>query len=206
MSALCSQYKQYISVLPVCPSLRSLPVRPRSASFSPKAYRFHADYDHPPGEVDWPMIYKLALRSKDSLDFLQMLKIGGFRRIGGTASAADAQGNVDKDSTSLQPEPADGRMIKNPQPRAHHRISRGEDNDLFTDAAKDGRYPARPGGEAEGSLPEVAADGGPLPLSRRLAHKCAINGTIVITLANYALWDFVKSWAHHVKGVGALIR
>ena len=130
------------------------------------------------------MIYKLALRSKDSQDFLQMLKIGGFRRIGGTAPAAAAQGSADTDSATSQPEPADGRMIKIPQPRAHHQISRGEDKDLF---------------------PEVVAEGGPPPLSRGLAHKYAINGTIVVTLANYALWDFVKSWAHHVKGVGKSI-
>ena len=129
------------------------------------------------------MIYELALRSKDSLDFVQMLRIGGFRRIEGTASAAAAQGNADKDSASLQPEPADGRRtLKIPEPGAHHHISMGED--LF---------------------PEMVADGGPPPLSRSLAHKYAINGTIIITLANYALWDFVKSWAHHVKGVGTLI-
>ena len=151
------------------------------------------------------MIYELALRSKDSLDFLQMLKIGGFRRIGGTASAAAAQGSsADKDSASLQLEPADGRMIKIPRPRAHHHISRAKDLFPAEVAAAHGRDP-KPGGQAETSLTEVAADGGPPPLSRCLAHKYAINGTIVITLANYALWDFVKSWAHHVKGVGKFI-
>ena len=65
----------------------------------------------------------------------------------------------------------------------------------------------RPGGEAETSLTEVTStDGGPPPLSSRLAHKYAINGTIVITLANYALWDFVKSWAHHLQGLGKSIQ
>ena len=54
--------------------------------------------------------------------------------------------------------------------------------------------------EEDEAVPE--ANGDPPPLSRSLAHKCAINDTIIVTWANYALWDFVKSWAHHVKRLG----
>ena len=57
-------------------------------------------------------------------------------------------------------------------------------------------------GKEEGDEAVPEANGDPPPLSRSLAHKCAINDTIIVTWANYALWDFVKSWAHHVKRLG----
>ena len=121
------------------------------------------------------MIYKLALLSKGSLEFLQMLEIGGLRRASG-AAVMTAAGDGGRGSLPL------GGAIRIPDPR--------------------------PGGEAETSLmTEVAStDGGPPPLSSRLAHKYAVNNTIVITLANYALWDFVKSWAHHLQGLGRSIQ
>ena len=149
-----------------------------ASSCPPKAYKFHSNTgSHCQEEAsafDWPMIYKLALLSKGSQEFLQMLEIGGF----GRASAAAVMTAAGDGSTGSLPL---GGAVRIPDPR--------------------------PGGEAETNLlTEVAADGGPPPLSSRLAHKYAINGTIVITLANYALWDFVKSWSHHLQGLGESIQ
>ena len=166
-----------ITVLPI--NGLSVPVRPLAASFNPpKAYKFHSDTSSHCQEeasaVDWPLIYKLALLSKGSQEFLQMLEIGGFDRAS-DAAVMTAAGDGSRGSLPL------GGAVRIPDPR--------------------------PGGEAEPNLlTEVAADGGPPPLSIRLAHKYAINNTIVITLANYALWDFVKSWAHHLQSLGKSVR
>ena len=151
-----------------------------ASSCPPKAYKFHSNTgSHCQEEAsafDWPMIYKLALLSKGSQEFLHMVEIGGFR---GAAGAAVMTAAGDGSRGSRLPL---GGTIRIPDPR--------------------------PSGEAETSLmTEVAStDGGPPPLSSRLAHKYAVNNTIVITLANYALWDFVKSWAHHLQGLGRSIQ
>lgn len=49
----------------------------------------------------------------------------------------------------------------------------------------------------------LPVDGNPPPMSEGLAQKLAVNNTVIVTWANYALWDFVKSWAHHVQRLGA---
>ena len=129
----------------------------------------------------------------------------GSRGGGGKKSRRVDYGNTDVEEQG----PRDGRMEDEVEDEdeeqgadGRSRIAKPRDSGGFrsdTGAGVDG-------GKAETSLPEVAEDGGPPPLSSRLAHKYAINNTIIVTWANYALWDFVKSWAHHVQRLGELFR
>ena len=129
----------------------------------------------------------------------------GSRGGGGKKSRRVDYGNTDVEEQG----PRDGRMEDEGEDEdeeqgadGRSRIAKPRDSGGFrsdTGAGVDG-------GKAETSLPEVAEDGGPPPLSSRLAHKYAINNTIIVTWANYALWDFVKSWAHHVQRLGELFR
>ena len=49
-------------------------------------------------------------------------------------------------------------------------------------------------------------NGNPPPMSEALARKYTVNNTIIVTWANYALWDFVRSWATHAKSLGECTR
>lgn len=48
----------------------------------------------------------------------------------------------------------------------------------------------------------ASPDGHPPQLSGSLAAMFSIDGSIIVTWANYALWDFVKSWARHAANAG----
>lgn len=40
------------------------------------------------------------------------------------------------------------------------------------------------------------------PMSGALARSVATNNSVVVTWANFALWDFVQTWVSHVQGLG----
>ncbi|KAG2443875.1 hypothetical protein HXX76_002216 [Chlamydomonas incerta] len=59
-----------------------------------------------------------------------------------------------------------------------------------------------------GNWTRFVVDGQCPPISRELAaavarrHTAAGNGAVIVTWANFALWDFVQTWVHHAKDVG----
>ncbi|KAG2482950.1 hypothetical protein HYH03_018175 [Edaphochlamys debaryana] len=45
-------------------------------------------------------------------------------------------------------------------------------------------------------------DGQCPPLSKALAHSVSKDGAVIVTWANYALWDFVQTWVFHARKSG----
>ncbi len=57
-----------------------------------------------------------------------------------------------------------------------------------------------------GDYVQTSINGEPPQISRELAQSFAANNTIIVTWANFALWDFVQSWAQHVRRQGEVAR
>lgn len=61
---------------------------------------------------------------------------------------------------------------------------------------------------AGGNWTRFVVDGQCPPVSKELAaavarrHTAAGNGAVIVTWANFALWDFVRTWVFHAKDVG----
>ncbi|GFR49885.1 hypothetical protein Agub_g11989 [Astrephomene gubernaculifera] len=58
------------------------------------------------------------------------------------------------------------------------------------------------GGSSGSEWMRFVVDGQAPPISKPLALSVARDNAVIVTWANYALWDFVKTWVYHAREVG----
>ncbi|GLC41336.1 hypothetical protein PLESTM_001185000 [Pleodorina starrii] len=154
----------------------------------------HLDYLYRDGHlqthsrVDWHAVWAAARSSSSEQDFIAAMHAadhGGADNNNAAAAAAGAQSGASSCPPQRECPTCPSRDTTTPAPAAP----------LAASASATATKPAI-------SWTSFVVDGQCPQISKELAHSVAREGAVIVTWANYALWDFVKSWLFHTKESG----
>ncbi|GIL68302.1 hypothetical protein Vafri_21586 [Volvox africanus] len=153
--------------------------------------------------MDWHAVWTAARASGSEEEFTAAMRGSAY---GGADNTIKLQRNADSPSCPPQREcPACAPAITATTSATAGTLSTAPRPDIPINTAAGADGAARTGSSGvtgSHSWRSFVVNGQAPQISKALAQSVAKNGAVIVTWANFALWDFVKTWIFHAKDVG----